>query len=306
MFDFKNGMLGVVIVALAIAGALFVSYLAGVDETQHEVTKYDYLADVNLLFEYDEEPQYISYDPSTNYTGYYSQDSYYLYTGKYYFPQGQMDFSPNSKVNNYKITFKPDLLAYRDVLFSNINNIETDGSWMLLYHPRDGDVAQMVMQPAKLSSIVNNLNLNSETTHLYISTGGTDWEGSRSGSTLYLDTNLIIPKSWQYDENSGWKLVSVCSPRAYPEQISVDGKDVTHKAYTSFIVDLKAGVVEAYSDTIYNNLMGTYRLDDMLVFYGDSSFSIGTHLNLSNHLTFREILNERMFLNPNEGVWMKD
>ena len=54
MFDFRNGMLGVVIIALAIAGALFGGYLAGIDTEEVEVTKYDYLADVTGLFDYDE------------------------------------------------------------------------------------------------------------------------------------------------------------------------------------------------------------------------------------------------------------
>lgn len=94
-------MLGVTIIALALAGAIVGGYLAGIDSVEHEVMRFNELADVSALYEYDSNPQYIEYDPSSNYTGYFSSD-----TGEYW-PENEVEFTDSTTVNQYRINLQP-------------------------------------------------------------------------------------------------------------------------------------------------------------------------------------------------------
>ena len=86
----EDGMIGVIVIALAISGALIGSYLAGVEPEKVDVVRYNYLADVSGLFDYDKSPQFIEFDPSSNYIGYYSEDSKKTSGPGYYFASDQV------------------------------------------------------------------------------------------------------------------------------------------------------------------------------------------------------------------------
>ncbi len=116
--EMKDGMLGVVIIALAMVVAFAGAYLAGITASSEEVVKYNYLADVNGLFDTEQYPQYIEFDPSTNYTGYYSEESKNQHEEGYYFAEDQVGYVPNvdrydePRVNNYRLDLEPE--AYDD------------------------------------------------------------------------------------------------------------------------------------------------------------------------------------------------
>lgn len=99
---FESGMIGCLIVVLAIGGAVFGNVLLSADTHTETVTKYDFKTEVTGLFDTDTSPQFFDYDISKNYTGYYTVDS--IVNGIYYW--GGAEYTPSS-VNNYPITEMP-------------------------------------------------------------------------------------------------------------------------------------------------------------------------------------------------------
>lgn len=85
---FKSGMLGVCIVVIALLGTVASGFLLNVEKDQREVTKFDYITDVTGLFDIQDTPEYVDYNPNANYVG--------------YTPSSAIDFTPTSKVNNYR------------------------------------------------------------------------------------------------------------------------------------------------------------------------------------------------------------
>lgn len=71
---FDNGMLGLCISVLAIIGMVMSGFFLSVQESERVVTGYDYITDVSGLFEYSQDPQYVPYNPSENWSGFYTSD----------------------------------------------------------------------------------------------------------------------------------------------------------------------------------------------------------------------------------------
>lgn len=96
-------MLGVVTVTLALAFALLGSWALSTDVTEREVTVFNPLADVTPLFEGTMAPEYIDYSPSTNYTGYYTDET--IVNGTIYF--GGVDYTESNSVNQFRVKLPP-------------------------------------------------------------------------------------------------------------------------------------------------------------------------------------------------------
>ena len=67
---FNGGYLGACIIVLSILLGIAGGLMLNVNETSVSSTKYDYVTDITGLFDTSQEPQYIDYEPATNYTGY--------------------------------------------------------------------------------------------------------------------------------------------------------------------------------------------------------------------------------------------
>lgn len=91
---FSKGKLGAAIVVLAILASILMGYFASIDGEERTYTDYNYITDVSGLFEYSDTPQYIEYDPASNYTGYTQNDV----------QMGGLDYTTSELANNYRIT----------------------------------------------------------------------------------------------------------------------------------------------------------------------------------------------------------
>lgn len=93
---FKPGMLGLCIVVLSLLIGVAGTVLLNVDKTPVNTTDYDYVTDITGLFEASREPQYIDFNPASNYTGYTnSMVSQYNPTG--------LVFTSTGSANNYRV-----------------------------------------------------------------------------------------------------------------------------------------------------------------------------------------------------------
>lgn len=93
---FKAGMLGLCIVVLSLLIGVSGTVLLNVDKTPVNTTDYDYITDITGLFEASREPQYLNFNPASNYTGYTnSVTSQYNPTG--------LVFTSTGSANNYRV-----------------------------------------------------------------------------------------------------------------------------------------------------------------------------------------------------------
>ena len=177
---FESGMAGFLIVALAIGGSIFGTILMSADSSTHEVTKYDYKADVTGLFDTDTSPEYYDYDLSRNYTGYYTP--FTVVGGVNYW--GGAIFS-NTSVNNYPVRYAPSNVsstATVDLIDLNIPNTDPpdNKTFTLLYYvnaiPTTSGNYGARAQCVSVTTAINLMGLNDYEYVTFKSTGTeTDW-----------------------------------------------------------------------------------------------------------------------------------
>lgn len=84
---FNNGYFGACICVLALLGTAIGGFVLNIEQDTRQVTRFDYIADISGLFSYTDAPDYINYNPSSNYVGYSS---------------GDVIYAPSTTVNNYR------------------------------------------------------------------------------------------------------------------------------------------------------------------------------------------------------------
>ena len=161
---FDNGMIGFLIVVLAVGGAIFGTILLSSEESTYDVTKYRYETEVTGLFPVDTSPEYYDYDLSKNYTGYFTDST--VINGVNYW--GGATFTQSTTVNNYPIRYHPDnnntttavinLTNVGNMTNSSLSDSYTGISW---YNNDYGGTYSITSQSytKTLSSVLTELNL---------------------------------------------------------------------------------------------------------------------------------------------------
>lgn len=317
--EFKQGMLGVVIVSLALVGALFGNYLAGVEASQYEVTKYSYLADVSGLFDYDQSPQYITYDPSSNYTGYYSEESYSAAMDKYYFAEDDVSYTPNTdgrdppniRPNNYKLPLAPNVseITSLDLTTLSITQDYLHLSYWLELVPTQHSYAYVLKnwdsnKNHTVYEIVENLQLLNSDVYVWIDLTGVNWTPSRdSSSSISIDAPMIVPSDWIKSDT-----VNIANPTITIDDRYTNGKTLYYPI-KSMKVDVRNNSVSLYYGENYTNSVDkTYEMRNVYVCFGnDPSLIPNENMNLSDLFPYITITNQSAsYLDPNYGVALKE
>lgn len=97
--SFKNGYLGVLVLIIALVATICGSWVLSMDVTEKESTQYNYLTELTGLFSTEQAPTYIEYNPSTNYTGYYTDPETKYFDG--------VDYTPADQRNQYRLRLAP-------------------------------------------------------------------------------------------------------------------------------------------------------------------------------------------------------
>lgn len=322
--EFREGMLGVVVVALALTGALFASYFAGIDSEQVEYTDYDYLADISGLFTYDQSPTYIEFDPSTNYTGYYSES-----TGEYW-PEELVDYNSNvnpttgtPRANNYKVNLSPTSVTE---LTADVETLDPDdplsGNSNVVYFSNTHDtwVADSV-SVGSIADLINKLQLPDNVNEIFLSSEGAYTEDNMIEGDQTVDWNLFTTKSmWVHSDflvasedtlyiwsdakfQAEGKKPGYVGPPPYPGMADA----VYHKMCLSCVVDVQKGVASLYSDKDHTILVEQVTVEDALVVYGDGRTVIGPPMvEFNTDISVKAWEKHTDWLDPNYGVAMKE
>lgn len=111
---FDNGKFGAVVIVLALIGTIVLGYCTDVTKVEGVRTDYDYITDITGLFETEQVPEYIEYNPNSNYVGY----------------TGPVVYDVSSQPNNYRYEIAPgETSTDMDRLYYNeYRNIPTEFS----------------------------------------------------------------------------------------------------------------------------------------------------------------------------------
>lgn len=103
---FDTGKFGAVVIVLALIGTIVLGYCTDVTKVEGVRTDYDFITDITGLFETEQVPEYIEYNPNSNYVGY----------------TGPVVYDVSSQPNNYRFESAPgttstdsDLLYYTEI-----------------------------------------------------------------------------------------------------------------------------------------------------------------------------------------------
>lgn len=311
MFEFRNGMLGVTIIALALAGAIVGGYLGGIESVEHDVTKFNYLADVSALYDYDTSPQYIEYDPSSNYTGYYSTAS------DGYWPENEVDYTPYNGTNNYKITYKPELISESNVTISaytqgvvhpienpHVNFSNTQDNWF-------GYQVEVVT----LSSYINAMGLSDNVTDLEIRSLGT-YSDTSQYDTIYNAEWVSFSTSAMWEDSSGDNDTLWMGSQAWFDEngYQIPYKKIQVGGWTywyylpiqSVKVDLHTEMVYLYYDNDCQQLFNSAPLKTVYMSYGGAVRTNVDTIVYDDTIRITQIHSEYHYLDPNYGVALKE
>lgn len=101
---FDNGKFGAVVIVLALIGTIVLGYCTDVTKVEGVRTDYDFITDITGLFETEQVPEYIEYNPNSNYVGY----------------TGPVVYDVSSQPNNYRYEIAPgDTSTDMDRLYYN-------------------------------------------------------------------------------------------------------------------------------------------------------------------------------------------
>ena len=122
---FDKGVVGVVIVVIALFGTIFTGYFMNVDQETVTVNDYDRVTDVSSLFNYTQQPDYIEYNPAKNYTGYMLSDG--SSNGVSYTHASGVNQYPMSTVSSTTITVDLSILNGTTQFKPSSSNATVDG-----------------------------------------------------------------------------------------------------------------------------------------------------------------------------------
>lgn len=103
---FDTGKFGAVVIVVALSLTVVLGYCTDVSKVEVERTDYDFITDITGLFETEQVPEYIDYNPNSNYVGY----------------EGNVVYTSSNQPNNYRYVVEPgttttdsDTLGYNEI-----------------------------------------------------------------------------------------------------------------------------------------------------------------------------------------------
>lgn len=122
--SFRNGYLGAMILLIAVVATILGSWVLSLDVTEKTVTNYEYVTELTGLFDTEQAPAYTEYNPSTNFTGYYTDQNTKYFDG--------VTYTPSNQRNAYRLNLAPSTITTAET----IDLSETSGgpqTWKFYY-----------------------------------------------------------------------------------------------------------------------------------------------------------------------------
>jgi len=272
--QFRQGMLGVAIVAVAIASALMGSWIMSMDVEERSVTVYNPLMDVTGLFDSDLAPEYTEYSPTTNYTGYYTSST--IIDGVKYF--GGVDYVEASRPNNYRLLLPPTSNTVTTVDLSQLTGDEDD-DYKMHYWTDNGT-------PSVNGSSVEHLTIPELLTALSIETSGnlqvtlmdpfSTQDYQSGGFITFITADMLMERSNVFDTWYAFYMKDPSLTGQLKEPVInydkyIPAADVTNPILAA-VYDSTTNSVQLYYDVAMTEMAGTYTPDAVSICWQNSGF----------------------------------
>lgn len=302
--QFRTGMMGVCVITLALAGALIGSWVLSMDVEEKEVTKYQALTDITGLFESDKAPEYIDYSPSTNYMGYYTDDST---IGNVHYFDG-VDFTESPRANNYRLNLMP-LNRSTGTTGTLTGNDWKDGAHVSLMamteYTNTGNIAGYVWgtgstgKDVLLTDLLASLDLDPSIDLIkFSSIDGLDalQEPLTQTNPLTINWVLFSVKSMWYNDS-----LRVQLPDYYREKAE-SAEFLPNQPMLSCVIDKQLNLVTIYYDNEFKDQVNVFSLSDVVVSFGGTGTGLNT-LHLGTALNYEySTQSEAIYMDPSGGV----
>lgn len=289
-------MAGVCVTVLAIMGMILCGYALSVQESERITTGYEYVTDISGLFDYSQDPQYVPYNPSANWSGFY--------TGSPGTTSG-IDFDTSDAANSTP-TQQP-----RTQLSSQTVAMAWD-TWDHAHPPGDGK------------------NETTTPTHYYISdTVANESQGNTAFinyPTVVMMTSIIsslsLDESWDsltvtFDEGtiiaapqSAWTSRQFQTNPGNPIPVYVTEWFLAYTPYgqaTSLEIDREAGIVRAYNGDDY---LDSFQLSSLTISFNGGGVYQSNATGLTNLGSSMDVAAYAsptpIYMNTNEGITLNE
>lgn len=289
---FDGGYLGACIIVLSLLLGTAGCLLLNVNETPVSTTRYDYVTDITGLFNISDEPQYIDFNPATNYTGYVNYVPSIIET-----PSGLV-FTETSTANNYRIlTRAGDTVAGSS---GTVDNSTSLAQASFNYSPRVPNIAN--------SDRVNNTAVTAQLSGFKVASLYT-WLSSVFTLSDYshIDMDLTYPANHKPTEKAGIASFTYDTTGDNPYT------SVSISQYQSLKIDPDNMTVQFKLNGSW--LPNSYSLYDCYIVYGDATqhetyiqpgptwasgdYSTSLSLSYTSQVT---TTNEYAYMVPSNGV----
>lgn len=127
---FSSGMLGALIITLALMGTVAMGFMSSVEKVNTTSIEYDYLTDATSLFSYSTDPEYVDYSPNINYTHYSTSfDMANTGSGATFYTSGiSYTQTANSLVNPYRVYTQAETTVNNITLTSALSTLSGSGN----------------------------------------------------------------------------------------------------------------------------------------------------------------------------------
>lgn len=150
--QFKNGYLGAFLVVIAVVMTIAGSYVMSLDMEETTAIKYRDSADLTGLFDAEEAPSYMPFNPSANQTGYYTDRTTKYFDG--------VQANTTTQPNKYPINMGPNNTF--DFDHHSMEDLTSTGDYaiQIYYWPDNGTLKQVRnISMLSLADLITGLNL---------------------------------------------------------------------------------------------------------------------------------------------------
>ena len=293
---FREGMLGITVVMVAISMGLLGGWALSTDVIQTEKTVYNELTEITPLFGSQNTPQYTTYNPSSNYTGYYNDDST-INDHKYF---GCVEYVQSARANQYFLDLPPDS-SLPATTFS-LEDTTSDSSFALstwYWSSNNNPQHTVSISYLTLDALITELSLDSYT-HVVVrnTEQPSDWSESDAFVTFALGSDM---------EASGLfsdKVIYLKNPNLTGELKSGNNRQASDTPDLVMAVeyDQRFGLATLYRDVYMTDPIGQYDPQSVYILWGGNAdlfnnFYWGDTIEYS-----ADMFPQKTYLDPAKGV----
>ena len=295
----QSGKLGIVVLILAIVGTILGSWAMSMDVEEIHVTKYNQLADITGEFDKESTPEYILYNPSTNYTGYYTDNS--IMDDTRYFDG--VDYA-SSEPNNYRLNLMPivndsDTYTLDDTFTSERPPL---ANFRLYYaYGQVRQIAYCDPDYISLDNLYAELGATLDEIRIKCVSSAIDWSDPESDWITFGYSSAYTPSAG----GTGDKLLCLKNP-TISGQIIGNSDYMTNANWVvpalSCIYNVQTQSVQLFADNDYTNSLGIYDPTDVRLIWQHDGDNNAT-LEIGTQAVIVELdLQNPSYMDPSKGV----